>query len=649
MNTRKAPLWPLALLLVLAAASAVNAYFTLIDYGIVQAKRAFRTAGYSSWDRSALSLLGNRGWEYMRFLRAVVPSTSPIVLPTGAEWSSQQNILQFFLMPRGIPSCSGEGPSASGSATAFSDCIRKPAHFVPAIGSFPPIAAISDAKKLVPFPGEASWYHGVYAPQEFTPPPNPLPPPTELTPARLAVSGSLNTGILLALLVLGVLLARAFLGPHFNLDVVALAFPLGVGALTWWTFLVSLARTGRIDLLSYAIAFIVLCAIAFLARVVLRTPARKTVANPPQRTNGIERPALALSVLGVVTLFSLSLVISVGRAYSSYDEIANWALKGYAIADFNTIYAGSDWGGHGLAYPQNLAILISLFRLSDGDLLALSKAAFPMFMFSLCTGSAAFLVRRGLPPAIIGVSILALLATPVLFAHSTLAFANLPFATYTVLGTLHFIDGIPPNSIRQLSLGSLLLGFAAWTRPEGIGFGVIVILLLIAIALISRKVTRVILLSTIPFFVISVPWLAFAYRYIRSDEVGQTLGGMFSSLASGSINTASPPLLMRYSAAHLADPHTWGLTIATALIVLFFALPGIRRSRGFEVVATCLSALLLIALPLLMFYAASYTKPDLVSFLDVSFDRALFPGITLLLLAALALLGERSNPPLQAA
>lgn len=644
MNTRKAPLWPLALLLVLAAASAANAYFSLADYGIVQAKRAFRTAGLSSWDRSALSLLGNRGWEYLRFLRAVVPSTSPIVLPTGAEWFSQQNILQFFLMPRGIPSCSGEDPSASGSATAFSDCILKPAHFVPAIGSFPSIAAISDAKKLVPFPGEASWYHGVYTPQVFTPPPNPLPAPTDLAPARFAVSGSLGIGILLGLLVLGVLLARAFLGPRFDLNVVTLAFPLGVGVVTWWTFMVSLARRGRIDLLSYAIAFLLICATAFLTSAVLRGPLPKTVPRPSEPHIGLERPVLALSLLGVVVLFGLSLIISVGRAYSSYDEIANWALKGYAIADFNTIYAGSDWGGHGLAYPQNLAILISLFRLADGDLLALSKAAYPMFIFSLCAGSAAFLVRRGLPPAIIAVSTLALLATPILFAHSTLAFANLPFATYTVLGTLYFIEGIPPNSIRQLTLGSLLLGFAAWTRPEGIGFGAIVILVLIAIALISRKVTRVILLSTVPFFVVSLPWLAFGYRYIRSDEVGQTLDGMFSSLASGSINAASPSLLLRYSAAHFADPHTWGLTIAAAFIVIFFALPGIRRSMSFEVVAACLSAFLLIVLPLLMFYAASYTKPDLVGFLDVSFDRALFPGITLLLLASLALLGERNNP-----
>lgn len=647
MDKRKKPTWVVPLMLLLAAVSVVNLYLTATDYGIIQAKRVVRMIRYSSWDRSAIGLLGNRGWQFMRFLNAVVPSTSPIVVPIGAEWFSQENVLQFFLMPRGIPSCSSG--NMSGVEADIRACVGHPGYFVPSIGSFPAADALPQDKRLVPFPSVVGWYHGIYVPVEFAPPHDLLPPPTALRASRVAAIATMDFGLLTAVLLLGLLLTAAILGRRIDLGVASLAFPLGCGALTWCTFLVSLVRRGRLDFLSFALAFTALGGAALVAKNIPGVPKRASAPNLPSQRERIERPALAILFLLIVVLFSLSAAISVARAYSSFDEIANWALKGYAIADFNTVYAGSAWGGHGLAYPQNLAIFISLFRLADRDVLGFTKLAFPLFLASLSAGSAAFLMRRGLSPVVACLCVLCLIATPVLFLHSTIAFANLPFATYIVLGGVHLIEGVPSRSIRQLVMGNLLLGFAAWTRPEGVGFGALLILILIAVALVSRRFWLGVVIATAPYLVISTSWLGFGYSYIRSDEVGQTLGGLFGALSSGSINTASVSVLMRYAAEHFADVHTWGLTVAAALFLASLALATIRRRGSFESAASLVSGLLLIGLPLFMFYAASYTKSDFIGFLDASFQRAFFPGITLLLLGGLGHLPEGVDPPVPAA
>jgi len=50
--------------------------------------------------------------------------------------------------------------------------------------------------------------------------------------------------------------------------------------------------------------------------------------------------------------------------------------------------------------------------------------------------------------------------------------------------------------------------------------------------------------------------------------------------------------------------------------------------------------LLLTGIPLAMFYAASYSSADFGQFLDVSFDRAMFPACILAVWTAVAAVGR---------
>ena len=94
--------------------------------------------------RSARFYLGRAGAEYLNFLRSVVPEDAPIVIPPGAVQFSEQNVLQFYLMPRAAVGCPCESQETLPKACVA--CLLAPSHFIPAIGEFPP-DSIMDGEK----------------------------------------------------------------------------------------------------------------------------------------------------------------------------------------------------------------------------------------------------------------------------------------------------------------------------------------------------------------------------------------------------------------------------------------------------------------------------------------------------------------------
>ncbi len=97
-----------------------------------------------------------------------------------------------------------------------------------------------------------------------------------------------------------------------------------------------------------------------------------------------------LAILLCAGVILLAGVVSIGRGYSQYDDIANWALKGYGIAEERSIFGGNVWGGHTLEYPQNVPLQIALFRLVEGDLFPASKLTFTLSFASLLLGAYLF-------------------------------------------------------------------------------------------------------------------------------------------------------------------------------------------------------------------------------------------------------------------
>jgi hypothetical protein len=628
----------IALVVSLFLATALGLGLTLRDYGIPFLKRAFRTAGYSAWDRSALGLLGNRGWQFMRFMDAVVPEQSPVVIPEGAGPFSEQNILQFFLFPRSIPGCRCPDEANARRTPACTRCLQEADHFIPAIGVFPPVDAMEGAKRWVPFPGNTAWYHGVYTPLDYVPPSILLPRTQVQGFFAVAKVAAIDFTIYFLLFVLGASGAQVFLGPHRHFEIIALAIPLGMGGLTWAVFLISWAMGGTVDPSVYLLALMICLAVLLLVRrLSLRLSPIATSSTTSTLSHGPNRWHDAFTILAFLLLAGLSLLISVNRAYSSYDEIANWALKGYATSEFNSLYAGAEWGGHGLAYPQNLALLISLFRLTDGDALPGSKAVFSLLLISLCVAFYLQWRRNSVPLVVSRAATCLVLTVPIVFQHSTLGYANLPFAVYVVLGVLYAVEGLAENAPRSLALGGLFLGFAAWTRPEGIGFGLVLLAAVSAMALARPRPRANMFVGLLPFAAIALPWFVFGYPHLRQEEIGQSINAMMSSLQDGHLNAQSPSLLLAYSLSHLTRSSIWGVSLYFISLALLVGGVFNRRGIRYHSLGVALLAVLLLALPIGMFYVASYSKSNLGLFLDVSFDRAMFPGMLTLLWSSIPL------------
>jgi hypothetical protein len=232
------------------------------------------------------------------------------------------------------------------------------------------------------------------------------------------------------------------------------------------------------------------------------------------------------------------------------------------------------------------------------------------------------------------VGCMAIMTIPAVFIYSTLGFANLPFSAYMVLGTLWSTWGLLDQDAGGLGLGCLLLGFAAWTRPEGAGFAALLLVALLAChrLLLRRNVPH--LAALLPLPLIAGVWLAFGYPYIRGDEVGELLGEFVRRLGRGEVLLAPALEVLRFYWAVLWRWHTWGV-LAVWLPPLVGL--GIRRLKaGVRALAwmSGLAGLLAAAVPFGMFLVAAYSQGYGEGFLDVSFDRALFPGAVLLIWTA---------------
>ena len=627
---------PLAILIIVLV---IQAGRVADDYAIQWLKAAWRTRTLTAEERGAHFLLGTGGGKYIQFLKDVVPADRTVVIPFRAAQFSQQNILQFFLMPRGIPSCGCTGETLSEMTAECVACLRAPSHYVPAIGGFPSIEVLSGDKHFTEFPEDYAYYRGVYGP--------PLSEPfaTEInsepkSPIPIPISILISAAICLSFLVLGsACISTIDRNPRPALFAV-FGFPLGLGLISFPTFVISWIGVPITGLAVVVVFLLMLSGLLFIqhrrwgkVRGYAET-FRKIWLNLQSLTLG-----QSLALAGAVVVFAVATTISITRGYSTFDGIANWALKGYGIAEEGSIFAGRIWGGHSLQYPQNIHLSIAVFRLLDGDSLPGSKLLFPILM--LCTVVGCYIAWRRIgidwPLAYAGAFTVA--TVPILFLHSTIGFANVPFTTYIVTGSLWLSLGLIQSRQTDLLLAGLMYAFAVWTRPEGIGF---VILLSASIWFVARllKVPQVRMVSVVsPIAVVSAVWLAFSAEYVRRGEIGEVLAGFASSVLDVSAKSDQIFKLLSYSANNFSDPSIWGLAVYAlpALLTVGFWRSRRRGPINHSIWLVLVAGGVALLVPLGMFFVALSTKSDATTFLGVSFGRAMFSALILLFWSAVAM------------
>ena len=603
------------------------------DYSLIWLKRTYRNISLPSMERNALFLFGGKGTAFLKLISSSVPLDKPVVVPEGYGELSQQSILQFFLMPRGIPGCYCADYLISDQISAeCKSCLLKYDHSIPAIGKFPPDELLVSEKKFISF--DPNWYRGIY-----------VPPSSPGNDAELFIEMDTSLPAALVLDILSILLIF-LLGASIALtidqsiqwiDLIAVGIPIGGGILSWFIFIESWAGI-PISLSLYFFSWLgIFFIVQFIRKVLLKKNELIGWPDLNLRRAGVwlrNHPHLLAIILVVAFLFLSSLIISIGRGYSIFDGIVNWALKGYGIAFERTVFAGQKWGGHSLEYPQNIHILIALFRILDGDVLPGSKMLFPLFTLSLISGCYSLWRTVGITieHAILGMLIV--FSIPFLFLHSTIGWGNLIFSTYLVLAVCYLVVGVQLNQPRKFLIAGFLLSFAVWTRPEGIGYVLPLGILFVGARWASRKSRISEFVWLLPIALVSVSWLGFSSRSLSRGEIGQVLDAFFRSLLSGDVEFDSLRYILEYAYEQFTTIDTWGLVYY--LIVLFIALSFLRISswKNSSIILTFISGLIAFAVPIFMFYAAAYSKNDMATFLWASFNRAQFPSAILLFSSA---------------
>jgi hypothetical protein len=631
MNWRK--LGIIALLVCLLGVAIYQSIPIIRDTGIPYLKAAWRTRELTGMEKSARFLLGSEGAAYVRFIQETVPEDYQVVIPERVYNSlREQSVMQFFFIPRDIPSCGCEDVSTQEAYDGCLQCLQIPNNAVPAIGKYPPVEPSRLNKVFVPFEGVSDYFFGVY-----------LDKPIGEDQVR-AVSGFsqpvilvllLDLFLLFVLFAIGFLITTLTLDPPSWADGISLGFPLGAGFSTLLVFLLGWAEFSIQLPLVVTTIFILLFSLIGLNYLRHGSLSFTRILGPIHISSETKKPIpIALSI-GFSILFLILVITSLTRAYSLFDGIANWALKGYAIAEFSSIFAGQHWGGHGLSYPQNIHLLVAFFRLLDGDLLPGSKLIFPFFSLSLLLGCFTFWRRNSVPTSIAIVGMLLLITTPFFFWHSSIGWSNLIFSAYIVLGSLWTIDGGVNGDKCKVLLAGVCLGFAGWTRVEGGGFALIVLsAIFIGLALIKTWQPKY-LLAYIPVLIIAVIWGAFGAKYVAGDEIGRVLQKAYEAFRTGEFGLSSLNFVLRFAADKFESTRNWGLMIYLLPVLLIIGSITMSRHKIVRAVPLFAAAIASLTVPIGMFYLAAFDKGDSRLFLNVSFDRAMIPGVVLSLVFVL--------------
>jgi hypothetical protein len=415
----------------------------------------------------------------------------------------------------------------------------------------------------------------------------------------------------------------------------ALAFPLGGAVTSLVFFLLSWAGVPLTAAVAWAALGIVPASV-LARRLTMRSNgggAGSGGMRLPARTGG--RSLLrAIPGVAAILVVLLALVLSIGNAYAVWDSADIWASKGYGIALEGSIFAAQEWGKHGLAYPLNIPIQISLFELLGGDLAPASKLVFTAYFASLLLGCHAFLRRAGASRPLAGLCALLLATTPVVFYQGTVGYANLPMASYVVLGTFLAVQAVRHDDRRALLLSGSLFGFAAWTRIEGALLGACAIG---ALALTFRSLRRnplKLLMWVGSSAVVSLPWLVFFVIFGRANS--QAMGAVaesWTAIGNDDLHIGAITTILGFARRTLLNIENWGILVPLAVALLAMGWRELRRgSQSDAVILLGVSAATGLGAGML-FYVGSWVTRGLFGWLQRGFDREILAPATLLLVA----------------
>lgn len=432
----------------------------------------------------------------------------------------------------------------------------------------------------------------------------------------------LDGSLLLLLSATGALIARTLLRDADWRRPVMLSFPLGAGVFSLTLFLISWSGVPIRPISIYGVLLLLLTATFLMARRMSKTqPERQRVPCDTSSQAIISRTLPYMISVGFVIL---SMALSVGRAYSTWDAAAIWSVKGYGLAREGTIFAGETWGAHGLSYPLNIPLLIAAFDVLGGDLLPGSKLIFPLFYGSILLGCIGLWRKFGVPDRIVTLGTLLVASTPLIFEHSTRGYANLPFSAYLLLACGLTIEAIVEDDSRLLTMGGLLFGLAAWTRPEGTLLVPLLMLTLILTSWISQRRMHHLIHWLLPAGLIISVWILFSSQHASSGQFSAGIQLSIQALIQGEFPWQVLPKILRAFVKHALTLDGWGMLFSTSFLALLFNVRNshpINNPVGFSLLGVTAAAFA----AMMLFFVIVPFVGNLDMWIETGMDRMFMP------------------------
>jgi hypothetical protein len=139
-----------AVLSLVTLAAAVQLAVLLQSNAIPTALRVWNNRTFTAKQRSAALAFGSEFAGFVRFADETVPPTAKLVLPRPEQDSTFGNVglMQYFLIPRQLINC------PSSDTIEEEACILRLTGsdtYILAVGSFPPVQAAEQSKRLIPY------------------------------------------------------------------------------------------------------------------------------------------------------------------------------------------------------------------------------------------------------------------------------------------------------------------------------------------------------------------------------------------------------------------------------------------------------------------------------------------------------------------
>ena len=275
---------------------------------------------------------------------------------------------------------------------------------------------------------------------------------------------------------------------------------------------------------------------------------RRAAVEAPPRTRAphsdIEWASLAVGVaataiLGILLVHAASAFAV--RPLKEWDGWAIWATKAKALYEFggvnDLVFATYEPVAHPILLPSLEAIGFRAMGAFDGTLVHVQLVALA-FGFAAAVWS---LLGDRVPPAVLGVGLLALLsATPVL-AQLSSNLADVPLAFFFALGLVSVARFVVAGEAWTLIVAALFLSASALTKSEGLLFAASAIVAAAAVIAAAREWLRLAWIGVCAVTVLATiaPW--WLYWLCTTCETPSTGSRTRSIPVSTAASASAPP------------------------------------------------------------------------------------------------------------